>query len=265
MQNSCPSCGAMYNLTPQHVGRHFGCKKCGASLSVGPDGLEIEGAAPVQPIGSLPELGIADEPLPAPAPAATPVRTGPRSNFGSNFGAFFKRLWERIKADPPTWLFGAGAFLVVICLFFPLLDKDKVERRRVKLTSEEREQNRLNNELQTRDPPAKPEERETRQKAFERWKKNRKPELEEDITSAQDSARSWRYWYDWGMMWGFMILAFASLGYLTAPESMTRRVVGSIVLCAILVLIFFRFVYLESSLRSVEGAADAARQRIEGR
>ena len=65
----------------------------------------------------------------------------------------------------------------------------------------------------------------------------------------RDSARSWRYWYEWGMMWGFLFLGYASLGYLTPNQPTIRRVVGSIVLCAMILLIFIRFV-IEASVKS---------------
>src|SRR5215467_5117488 len=96
MQNTCPNptCGAMYNLTPQHIGRSFACKKCGSTLVVTPAGLELAGGGPVgtEPFG---------EPM-----GAEPAPMRRTSSFGSSAGAAFSQFWERLKADVPTWLLG---------------------------------------------------------------------------------------------------------------------------------------------------------------
>ncbi len=241
MQNTCPNpnCGAMYNLTAQHVGRSFACKKCGATLVVSASGLEIAGPPPVVEAMGYPS---ADEP---PLPSRRP-RTGPGA------GAFFAQAWERIRSDAATWVFGAGAFFVILCLFFPLLDHARVLRREAKLAARDRQEQRLNAELRRKEAELRgkgedpdkvlKKEKEEREKAYKRWQEEEKPRMEQDVDDARDTESAWRYWYHWGMMWGFLFLAYAALGYLTPTQATIRRVVGSIIICAMMLLIFIRFV-----------------------
>ena len=43
MNNSCPNCGTVYNITPQLIGKSTTCKKCGASLVIDASGLQLAG------------------------------------------------------------------------------------------------------------------------------------------------------------------------------------------------------------------------------
>src|SRR5690349_19401608 len=45
MNNTCPTCGALYNVASKDIGRRIKCKKCSAALIVTESGLEEEGAA----------------------------------------------------------------------------------------------------------------------------------------------------------------------------------------------------------------------------
>ena len=92
-------------------------------------------------------------------------------------------------------------------------------------------------------------EEETRNKAHKHWEDVELPKLQDKVDEARESAKTWRYWYDWGMMWGFLFLALAALGYLTPQQPTIRRVVGAIIFCAMMLLIFTRFVS-ESAARS---------------
>ncbi|MBI1918793.1 MAG: hypothetical protein HYS12_29215 [Planctomycetes bacterium] len=256
MQNTCPNptCGAMYNLTPQHVGRSFACKKCGSTLVVSAAGLELAG---VVPAGTEPLVQPVDE---DPAPMRRP------SSFGVGAGAAFSRFWERIKADTPTWLLGVGIFFVVTCLFLPLLDLSKVDRRRGKIEAGESKLARQEDETRRKiaaekDPDKQKKYQEAQEDARKKWAETEKPKLQEDLDDMRESARSWRYWYDWGMMWGFLFLGYAALAYLTPQQSTIRRIVGSIVLCTMLVFIFVRFIFVEDSARRVEAATREIRGR----
>ncbi len=240
MQNTCPNptCGAMYNLTSQHIGRSFACKKCGSTLVVTATGLELAGA---QPVGTEPVVQpLGEEP--------SPMRSRPSVGIGA--GAAFAQFWERIKSDASTWLLGVGLFFVVVCLFWPLLDRAKIDRREAKISAGERKLQRLEEKIRAESDQ---KEKEKLQKSLDdtrkKWQENEKPKLQEDLDDMRDSAKSWRYWYDWGMMWGFLFLGYAALGYLTPQQPTIRRVVGSIVLCAMLLLIFIRFV-IESAVKS---------------
>ncbi|HMF18130.1 MAG TPA: DUF4282 domain-containing protein [Gemmataceae bacterium] len=43
MNNSCPNCGTVYNITPQLIGKSTSCKKCGAQLVIDASGLQLAG------------------------------------------------------------------------------------------------------------------------------------------------------------------------------------------------------------------------------
>lgn len=160
------------------------------------------------------------------------------SRVGRGAGAFFEQFWDRVRSDVSTWLFGVGAVFTIICLFFPLLDRAKILDREAAMSAAER---RLKREFAN--------DKEKRDKALQHWQEIERPKLQEKIDEARDSAKGWRYWYDWGMMWGFLFLSLAALGYLTPQQPTVRRVVGSIIFCAMVLLIFIRFV-IESAARS---------------
>jgi hypothetical protein len=66
MKNECPACGAVYSVTPQHIGRRIACKKCGAGLVVEAEGIELAGAAARS--GDVPPTYAEGVPAPLPAP-----------------------------------------------------------------------------------------------------------------------------------------------------------------------------------------------------
>ncbi len=41
MEDTCPACGAGYNITPDHVGRVISCKHCEVMLAIGEDGIHL--------------------------------------------------------------------------------------------------------------------------------------------------------------------------------------------------------------------------------
>ena len=247
MQNTCPNatCGAMYNLTPQHIGRTFACKKCGSTLVVTANGLEIAGG--VQPHV---DFGGATAAAVEPVVQAAEVEPAPmrsRSHFGPGAGAAFGQFWERIKGDLPTWLLGIGIVFVMICQFWPLLDRDKVARRKAAHDAAERKHKQAQKDYDRRIEEAKEEEakgklRDAKKDAEKKWMDVDEPKLTEEFNDAEDSATSWRYWYDWGTMWGFLFLFFAALGYMTPQQPLNRRIIASIILSAVILLIFIRFV-----------------------
>ncbi len=235
MQNTCPNptCGAMYNLTSQHIGRSFACKKCGSTLVVTAAGLELAGGGPV---GTEPFV----EPM---AEESAPWRR--TSSFGAE--AAFTRFWEHIKADLPTWLFGTSLIIIVLCLFCPFLDKEKIARREAKRDAGTREHARHMQELNNRlnDEKTEDSDKEKIKKdikaADKKWKETEQPKLDDEVAEASETAKSWGYWYYWGMMWGFLLLAFACLGSFRAEYPPVRRLIACIVLCALLLLALTKF------------------------
>jgi hypothetical protein len=235
MNNVCPTpgCGGVYNLTSQHVGKRFLCRKCAAPLVVTDYGLQMDPGAAAAVSGAPAGLPAAPPPLPEIVPEYQPaVRTGPGP---------FEKLWTWLKgvADLPTWLFGSGAFLVIVYLFFPLIDQAKVSRREASLIAGDVRQARLDDELKKKEN-ASAEDKDRRKKSREAWEKE-KSYLEEDLEAAQIGQRRALYWYRYFTMLGFILLAFGSLGYLKPGQPLIRRILGCIVLAAILLSIFNAF------------------------
>lgn len=232
MNNTCPQpgCGAVYNVTPQHIGRRMNCKRCGTALMVTVDGIQFADALP------------AGGPLAAAAAQEDEaLQQTPSQRLRSLGGGFaFPNIFAKLP-DLPTWFFGAGAFIVIIFMFFPLIDQAKVTRRQGAITEGENREKRLEREhKEKKEPSAKDEE--TRSKARENWKKERVT-LEESVEAAQVSQQTAGYWYRWGMMFGFLLLAAAALSYLNPEQPTIRRVVGAIVIVAEVLLIFIVFVF----------------------
>src|SRR4051794_34468639 len=130
MNAACPNplCGTSYNLTPQHIGRQFVCRKCGSVLSAETDGLHLASQTAAAPHAAPP---------PAVGPAAGYGTPAPPAAAGGGFSGRLafdpNSIVRRARAHLFTLLFGAGAFLTIVFLFFPLIDKMKVDRRRANI------------------------------------------------------------------------------------------------------------------------------------
>jgi hypothetical protein len=68
--------------------------------------------------------------------------------------------------------------------------------------------------------------------------------LEKDVADARISAMSSRYWYAWGMMLGFLVLAPAEIGYLCSKTSKAKRVIGTILLTLQAGVVFIVFMVM---------------------
>ena len=213
MNNACPSCGTTYQVQHKNIGRHIKCKICGTALFVAEDGLRLDETPP--PGGgdteAFAELG---EGTVAAGSARFRQRRAAR-DFAASFAATL-----RLLPDLSTCLFGSGVLCVLICLFMPLIDNAALLSKQATLRGGElRERNREN------------------------WQQERR-----DLLLAIDETRTahdkWEYWYRWGMLLGFILLALGSLGYLQPEQPTIRRVVGAIVLVAMVLLIFLLFLVL---------------------
>jgi hypothetical protein len=262
MNNICPNpgCGAVYNITPQHVGRRLICKKCAAPLLVTDYGLQVEAGAPagVPPAEGAPFPPHAPELPAAPPPAPRRGPSGPNP---------FTRFLDWVKGvEVATWLFGVGAFLVIMYVFFPIIDQAVVNRRSALIKAGENRQARLLTEYKLKDDqlreqyelkdkeakePPSAEEMKRRQKEREDEQKRRQKEsvewekeklaLKSDVDDADIGARRASYWYFYGMMLGFLLLSFGALGYVHPSQPLPRRILGAVVLVALLLSIFQAF------------------------
>jgi hypothetical protein len=210
MNNLCPGCETAYSVQPQHVGRRITCKKCGAGLVVEADGLHMT-SPPTPPAPSDENPVVAVEP-PPPALEPAPRLVRPRASF--NLSAALKQFFDGYREMISTLLFAMGTLLVILFVFLPVIDQAKVARAQAR----------------TRDEAAAAPDKPAIGKGPEQAQK--------EVRDAENAAVLARYWYDWGMLAGFLLLAGGSLGYLGSPNSQIKRVLGCIILAGQLLLVF---------------------------
>jgi hypothetical protein len=236
MINLCPNrgCDACYDLGAADVGRTLHCMQCGALLEVEERGLRL--LAP-----------------PAGEAGGAPARTSRQENAPMSS---FVREGRSLGNVLATCLFTAGALLVVLFVFLPLIDQAFVARQAALVEAGDRREQRLDEELQARLRDGEGKDKDGRRKGREEdgrlerkeqketWLKKKKA-LQAEVDDARTAARRSLYFYTCGMLLGFLCLAIGSISFLTASQSTPRKVVGAVVICAQVLLIFL--LYLASS------------------
>jgi hypothetical protein len=210
---------------------------------VGNAAAATQGAAAAAPAASYgaADAGPAESAASSPtiaAPSAGPVQAAFRK--ASSRPAFGHPLLSRLLGDPFTPAFALGSIIVIFFLFMPILDTQKVDRRRAVISSGDLTQQRLDKEAKQRDG-ARPTaaQRDETKKRHDAWD-TEKSGLEQDAEQARIDADNNHYWYTWGTLIGFLVLAVAAIGYMSPGQTTVRKVTGSIIICAILLLVFFR-------------------------
>lgn len=229
MNKTCPSCGTPFNVSPQDEGKQFNCFKCNTALTVTRTGLQAGGGAAV-PLPRPPSAPVVN--LPMAEEAAAPARSA--ANPLADVLA-----WLRYIPDVPTWLFGLGMFIVIVCLFSPALGSARAKSAEAQVQLGQMRFDRSEKEFKAKPNPSVAEV-ENQKKMKESWDRE-KETLEAAAKELDLNARAWDYWYTLGMMFGFLILAVASLGYLSPHQPTIRRVVGAVVLVAQILLVFTKF------------------------
>ncbi len=224
MINLCPQrgCDATYDLDYSDVGRTIRCRKCGSQLEVEERGLRL-----VSP-GDEPVLGT-EEAVPV-----RPVEPG-RPRMSSPFQR--PALTNAVTVFS-TVLFTLGALLVILFLFLPVIDQTAVTRQRaLARTAEQREKDKKSER-----PFGVDGDGEATATAKKR------ASLDGDPDEARLAAQRSFYGYSIGMLFGFLLLAGGSIGYLAPSQSTPRKVVGAVVISAQMVLVFV--VYFVQSMRN---------------
>jgi predicted Zn finger-like uncharacterized protein len=219
MNSACPTCGAVYAVTPKDVGRKLRCKKCKTALAVTDAGLVVD-----TPSAS------------APAVVATPV-----DDFDTGGEVVATR---GKKARRPSGPPGLGTFLVIWFTFMePIgqaanrraeagIEKLKLERDQKikKLLPKGKKQDELN---------------EDERKKFQEDSKKINDDYEKLMETAQEDAAETKIsnqrsiWFDkYGQLFGFVFLAFGSIGYLRTEQPLVMKIVAAVVLGLMLLLIF---------------------------
>lgn len=233
MNNTCPSCGAVYNVAAKDVGRRIKCKKCGSALTVTDSGLEVDGGPAAAP-ASAPAGDDYDDLGDAPPPRS---RSASRRSSGGGMGGLQVDPMQLLKDFGGLWslLFGFGAFLVIVFMFMPIIGQAHVKSREADVSAATRDHNAYKKRLEKDNQTAKLEEAE---KNYEK----RREELQDKVDSQRTSNMQSGYWERYFMMFGFVFLMFGSLGWLMPGQSTVRRILGAVVLGAEMVLVFIYFI-----------------------
>ena len=263
MTNICPNsgCDALYDLTEADVGRSFPCRKCGAMLLVEEGGLRMlsRRAERVPPAEAPPPRQTA-EPRPAPSPRENdPMR--PLTQTAAVTNILF------------SVLFGVGTCFAVLFLFLPLLDVTRESAKRAAIEAGDQRIRRLYNsdaatepDFPVRPPFGQPGDKDKandkdksggptdaeKKAQKDDWEK-RKKDLQQEVDDTRTYSRQAMNVYTWGMLFGFLCLAVASVGFLSPSQTTTRRVLGVIVLSALVVFIFMycMFAFIGTTVRGV--------------
>jgi predicted Zn finger-like uncharacterized protein len=240
MNSTCPTCGAVYAVTPKDVGRRLKCKKCKTALAVTDAGLVVD-----TPSAS------------APAIVATPAddfdtggdlvsTRGKKSRrFSGPSGPGVGEVISRIGGIP-TILFSLGTFLVIWFTFMDPIGEAAIVRasmseRKIRLEQQAELKKLLpkgkkspleleGDEKKTYDEKAK--------KINDDYEKKADEAKEEAASTEVDVRRSIRF-DKYGQLFGFVLLSFGCIGYLrTEQPPLIMRIVAATVLALMLLLIF---------------------------
>jgi len=125
----------------------------------------------------------------------------------------------RRVTDLATWMFVGGTLLALATLFLPLIDQAKVARLEAKIVAGDVRQKRLDVADQSG-----------------AWSKE-KSDLEGAVEDAESARRGATYWYRYGTLFGFVLLALGSFAYIDSDQPLVRRILGCTVLVAILLVV----------------------------
>jgi len=212
VNDSCPTCGAVYAVAAKDVGRRIKCKKCGTSLEVRESGLEVE--------------------APSRAEDAAPPREARRS---SRAPIDFLGMLRRVGGIP-TVLFGFGVFFILFTGFQEAIGKAKIDRRQAAI---EEGQARMNADQKRHDE--KKERSAADDEAIKRlrdgWDKEKK-ELEDAKTHSEFANKRSGYVDRYVLMLGFLFVAFGSLGFLLGEYGLVLRIVAAAILLFMIMALF---------------------------
>ncbi len=243
MNNACPSCGAIYAVFPKDIGRKIKCKKCATALRVDDSGLVVDD--PGGPLPSTADDSDRDD-------SGTGKKKVRVSGGGLGLGISLERI-----GGVPTLLFGLGTFLVLYFFFQSTLMLGSVSRadgglERVNLELEQKLRKYRYEEVKLEDDLAsKALQFDDYQKRIEDLKKEKKrltrdydPKLDEakdNKTDASISAKRWAWFDTFGLMSGFILLAFGCIAYVRSDAHLLVRIVGGTILVVMMMAVFAKF------------------------
>jgi hypothetical protein len=218
-------------VTSRDVGRRIKCKKCSSPLVVTDAGLEMEEAA-----GARADVDAADDDT-----EAAPTRPPPRGRRSIGGGLNLKETVQKIGGTP-TILFGVGVFLVIVFTFMPRIGEAAITRASM---AERKLQLEMDRELKRVAPkdkdgnPKAPEEADLK-KAKEITDRYQK-QIDEARADAQNEevSNTRAVWFErYGLMFGFLFVAFGCIGYLRTEQPLVVKIVAGVILGFMMIIVF---------------------------
>jgi hypothetical protein len=260
MRNACPTCQTVYAVTPADVGRRITCTRCNANLVIDEDGFRLaEGtggskSVPPPPPRAADEPGerrrssrrarLDDDAEPRKEPAEDEPKARRRGRGKDddeddddddppkpsvNAGELFRKY-----VDVPTAVFAVGVVVVLWFLFMPIINAAGARWYTARVEDEQLAHDDEMKRLKEKGPA------DGVTKEDERWRK-RKEVLDASVVKAGIHARQSEYWDRFGLLGGFVLTALGSIGLLMSHQPLVKKVLGGVVVAAMLLMVFYEF------------------------
>jgi hypothetical protein len=148
----------------------------------------------------------------------------------------------------PTVLFGIGLFLVIVFYFMPRISeasvnraKGRVERIELEATQKLRKEMKEPDEIEKLPPDAQQEyykNLEKRRKEINKELKPRKEEAADDVAYAEIDRKRSEWWDRYGLMFGFLFLAYGCVGFIRGEQHLVVKIVGAAILVTMMIFVF---------------------------
>ncbi len=266
MRNACPTCQTVYAVTAADVGRKIVCTRCNAALVIDADGFRLQDATD-KGKPAPPKSG--ERKKPAEPRKAKPVDDEDTahgdaleedSTLDTDAVETARRQVKGKPAEPeeeeeddddppadrvsllrkyvdvPTAVFAVGVVLVLWFLFMPIIGGAKLKWYTARIDDEQLAHDTELKRLKEKGPA------ENVTKKEDDWRK-RKEKLEADVQWVQINNRQTEYWDRSGMLGGFVLTALGAIGLLMTHQPTVKKIVGAVVVCAMMILVFVNFAW----------------------
>ncbi len=269
MRNACPTCQTVYAVTAADVGRKIVCTRCNAALVIDEDGFRLQDGTDKSK--SAPPLKLAERKKPAEPRKAKPVKNDTAHSDDEDEDSTVdteelegtRRKPKGKPAEPddeeededdddtpppdrvgmlrkyvdiPTAVFAVGVVLVLWFLFMPIIGGAKLKWYTARIEDEQLAHDTELKRLKEKGPA------ENVTKKEDDWRK-RKEKLDADVQWVQINNRQTEYWDRYGMLGGFILTALGAIGLLMTHQPTVKKIVGAVVVCAMMILVFVNFAW----------------------
>jgi hypothetical protein len=254
----------LYNVAEKDIGRKLKCKKCGTSLKVTSAGLEVDsgGTGSAPPVNETKPASAVAEDADVQEEDADEERASKKKKKEKDKDRDRDRDRDRDQGERgpgfnpaaalnaiggiSTLLFGFGVFLVIVFTAFPIIGAagtDRAEAYVEKLIIErdmkikEKEPKKKQSEWSADDLKAFAEAKDKIDEDY------RKQIAEAAVDAERTSIANRRdVWFErYGLMFGFIFVAFGSIGYLRTEQPLVLKIVAAVVLAFMMVTMFLAF------------------------